>query len=192
LRNTKQIVRGREAVLQDLKESNDAISKIRAEASLNTYRRLNTRSNEKQREALSQDLDKPRETLSLDLEKSNDGVHSKILERGSGEGGEAAKARAETGLQEMTNHVLHTQIETAQHEFPMQKELVAPLVRVCARVHQHLWIATVCFAFSLFSFSVFPPVHEQTNNLPEPKFNSRPVVLRQISRPSAKSVDLLF
>lgn len=188
----KQTVQGREAILQDLKESNDAISKIRAEASLNTYRRLNTRSNEKQRQALSQDLDKSRETLLLDLEKPNDGVDSKILGRGSGEGEDAAKARAETGLQEMTNHVLQTQSETAQHEFPMQKELLAPLVRVCLRVHQHLWIAAVCFVFFLFSFSIFSPVHEQTNNWPEPKFNSRPVVLRQISRPSGKRVDLLF
>ena len=187
----KQTVQGRETVLQDLKESNDAISKIRTEASLNTYRRLNTRSNEKQRQALSQDLDKSRETLSLDLEKSNDGVDSKILVRGCGEGGDTAKARAETGLQEMTNHVLRTQSETAQHEFPMQEELLAPLVRVCARVHQHLWIAAVCFIF-LFSFSVFSHVLEQTNNLPEPKFSSRPVVLRQISRPSGKRVDLLF
>jgi hypothetical protein len=129
----KQTVQGREAILQDLKESNDAISKIRTEASLNTYRRLNTRSNEKQRHALSQDLDKSREPLSLDLEKSNDGVDSKILGRGSGEGGDAAKARADKGLQEMTNHVLQTQSETAQHEFPMQKEFLAPLVRVCAR-----------------------------------------------------------
>lgn len=131
MRDMKQTVQGRETVLQDLKESNDAISKIRTEASLNTYRRLNTRSNEKQRQALSQDLDKSREPLSLDLEKSNDGVDSKILGRGSGEGGDAAKARAETGLQEMTSHVLQTQSETAQHEFPMQKELLAPLVRVC-------------------------------------------------------------